>query len=394
MEYKSLAGDHLVQASCFGNPETVQEYFITINAPEGTSFLGELNFLADSYHAACDQLGLCEETLVFARFYLSDIANQKNILRDSDIFAYMRKGAVSTIQQSPVYHGNVSLLVYHIKRNSHPLNKQVFTYDENDRRNGVLIKGGHYDMLWVANFYGIGKLSSREQTDEIFDSYVDILDKNGMNLLENTLRTWVYVRDVDNNYHGMVESRKALFERHGLTPKTRYIASTGIEGFSREVNSLVDFDAFAMKNLKKEQIVSMNALDNLPPTITYGVTFDRGTRVRFGDRSHLHISGTASIDKDGNVMHLGDVLKQTERTIENIKALLAPHGAGLGDLAYSIAYIRNFKDADKVMSVIRNNIPENVPVLLLVGSVCRPTWLVELEGVAILPDDAPYPDFF
>ena len=394
MEYKSLTGDHLVQASCFGRPDGAQEYFITIHAPEGTSFIGELGYLSDSYHAACDELGLSEETLVFARFYLSDIANQKNTLRDSDIFSVIRKGAVSTIQQSPVYHGNVSLLVYHIKRNSHPLSKQVFTYDNEGRRNGVFIEGNNYDMLWVANFYGLGELSSREQTDEIFESFVDILDRNDMNLLNNTLRTWVYVRDVDNNYKGMVESRKALFEREGLTPETRYIASTGIEGFSREVNSLVDFDAFAMKGLKSEQIISMNALDNLPPTITYGVTFDRGTRVRFGDRSHLHISGTASIDKDGNVMHLGDVVKQAERTVENVKALLTPHGAGLDDLAYLIAYIRNFKDGDKVMTVIRRHISEDVPVLLLVGSVCRPTWLVEFEGVAVIPDKAPYPDFF
>ena len=75
----------------------------------------------------------------------------------------------------------------------------------------------------------------------------------------------------------------------GFFTITRFIASTGIEGFSKEVNSLVSFDAFAIKNLKQEQIVRMEAPKNLPPTITYGVTFERGTRVRFGDRSHLHI---------------------------------------------------------------------------------------------------------
>ncbi|MFN2115781.1 MAG: sugar phosphate nucleotidyltransferase, partial [Anaerolineae bacterium] len=53
-------------------------------------------------------------------------------------------------------------------------------------------------------------------------------------------------------------------------------------------------------------------------TIDYGVTFERGIRIRFGDRSHLHISGTASIDKCGEIVHPGDILKQTERTVANI----------------------------------------------------------------------------
>ncbi len=168
----------------------------------------------------------------------------------------------------------------------------------------------------------------------------------------------------------------------------------GIEGYSREVNSLVAFDAYAIKNLKQEQIIRMEAPENLSPTIKYGVTFERGTRVRFGDRSHLHISGTASIDKNGKVMYLSDVKKQTKRTIDNIKALLAPHGADFNDMAYLIAYIRNFKDRNKVLEVLKKEIPANIPLLLLEGAVCRPAWLVELEGVGIIPDSNDFPEFF
>jgi len=215
-----------------------------------------------------------------------------------------------------------------------------------------------------------------------------------MTLLDNAIRTWVYVRDVDNHYKGMVESRKAFFEQHGLNPDTRYIASTGIEGFAKEVNSIVSFDAFAINHLKKEQIVNMEALENLPPTIKYDVTFERGTRVKFGDRSHLHISGTASIDKYGEIMHISDIKKQTQRTIDNIKSLLSSHGATLKDMAYYIVYIRDFKDKNKVMEVIGKEIPKEVPLLLLEGAVCRPAWLVELEGVAIIPDSTEFPPFF
>lgn len=384
-----------VKGSTFGVEGGAKEYYFTIDSKEDETFLHELNNIYDTYRMVMRECGLSSDTLVFCRFYISDIANQKDILRDHDIFRELsRASAVSVIQQCPVYGGDVKLLMYHVRPNGDSLVKDIFTYDDVNRRNGALIHGKSYDLLWAANFYGIGPFDSHVQTTEIFESFNTILAANGMNLLDNTVRTWLYVRDVDNHYKGMVEARKAFFEQHGLTPETRYIASTGIEGFSKEVNSLVAFDAYAVKNLKPEQLVRMEALENLSPTIKYGVTFERGTRVRFGDRSHLHISGTASIDREGTIMHLHDVKKQTMRTLDNVKALLAPHGAGLRDMAYIIGYVRNLKDRRKVMEVLKNEVPDNIPLLLLEGAVCRPAWLVELEGVAIIPDNTEFPPFF
>jgi len=394
MEYDLFSMNDLVKVSCFCATENAKEYFLTINSKEEVSFSDELNTLYDSYMMAMEKCGLSEDTLVFGRFYISDISNQKDILRQSKIFETLRKGAVSVIQQCPVYDGSISLLAYHIKRNNCTLKREVFTYDNKNRRNGAIIHGDYYDLLWVANFYGMGTFDSYKQTHEIFQSFNKILNDNGMTLLDNVIRTWVYVRDVDNHYKGMVDSRREFFEQHGLNPETRYIASTGIEGYSKEVNSIVSFDAFSINHLKKEQIVSMEALENLPPTIKYGVTFERGTRVIFGDRSHLHISGTASIDKNGEIVHISDVKKQTQHTIDNIKALLASHGASLNDMAYYIGYVRDFKDKNKVMDVLEKEIPNKAPLLLLEGAVCRPAWLVELEGIAIIPDSTEFPAFF
>lgn len=395
METEFFSLGDFVRVSTFGTLKGAKEYYITINSKEERTFSDELQSLHDNYMMTINQCGLSEDTLVFSRFYLSDIANEKDILKQSKIYDDLKKSAVSVIQQCPVNGGSLSLLVYHIKMNNNgSLKKEIFTYDSVNRRNGALIHGNYYDLLWIANFYGIGAFDSFEQTTEIFQSFNAILTQYEMTLLDNTLRTWVYVRDVDNHYKGMVESRKAFFEAHGLNPQSRYIASTGIEGFSKEVNSLVAFDAFAIKNLKNEQIVRMEALDHLSATIKYGVTFERGTRVRFGDRSHLHISGTASIDKNGHIMYISDARKQTQRTIENVRALLAPHGADLNDMAYLIVYVRNLKDRNKVMEVLEKEIPPSIPYLFLEGAVCRPAWLVELEGVGIIPDSSEFPVFF
>lgn len=395
MESNFFSLGNYVKGSSFGIDDGAKEFYFTIDSKEDISFNRELDNIRETYHSAMTDCGLSDDTLIFSRFYISDIANQKDILRQSEIFRELSTaGAVSVIQQCPVNGGDVNLLLYHVRRNGSKLDKQIFTYDNDSRRNGAIIHGRHYDLFWAANFYGIGAFDSYSQTNEIFESFTRILAENGMNMLDNAVRTWIYVRDVDNHYKGMVDSRREFFEKHGLTPQTRYIASTGIEGFSKETNSLVAFDAYAIRNLKREQLVRMEALDHLSPTIQYGVTFERGTRVRFGDRSHLHISGTASIDSEGKVVHLHDVKKQAKRTLENVRALLNPHGADLKDMAYILGYVRNLKDRKKVMDVLKDEVPDNIPLLLLEGAVCRPSWLVELEGVAIIPDTTDYPPFF
>ena len=43
--------------------------------------------------------------------------------------------------------------------------------------------------------------------------------------------------------------------------------------------------------------------------------------------------------------------------------------------------------ADRVLA------PDGVPLVLTEAAVCRPTWLMELEGVAIIRDEADYPPF-
>jgi len=152
-------------------------------------------------------------------------------------------------------------------------------------------------------------------------------------------------------------------------------------------------DALSIGGLKPGQVVRMEAVENMPPTLTYGVTFERGLRVRFGDRSHMYISGTASISADGKIMHPGDAGKQTGRTIENMEALLMKQKADLGSLAYLLIYVRNLHDRAAVIERVQQSLPEGVPHAVLQASVCRPGWLVEMEGVAVIPDRTDYPVF-
>lgn len=382
-----------VQGSSFATKDGDEEFHITVRTNEGTDFNCELEALYESYTNALHALGLTTDTQTFSRFYIGDIVNQKELLVRSRVFETARLGAVSVVQQCPVNGGSVVLYAYHVRRGGLFYPKEIICPDVDGWRNGALVRGRTYSLLYAANLTGGGIFDSCAQATEVFGAFNALLNERGMTLYDNAVRTWVYVRDIDNHYRGMVEARKSFFLEHGLTSKTKYISSTGIEGSFRDVNALVQLDALAIGGLCNEQFVRMEALDHLSPTIRYGVTFERGMRIRFGDRSHLYISGTASIDHDGRTLYASDVRRQTHRTIENVKALLASQGAGLTDMACLVCYLRDFKDEKRVMDIVREEIPPDIPCLYVIGAVCRPGWLVEFEGVGIIPDRTDFPPF-
>ena len=148
----------------------------------------------------------------------------------------------------------------------------------------------------------------------LLKSYEADLVGKGCTLASDCIRTWIFVQNVDVNYAGIVKARRENFLGQGLTESTHYIASTGIEGRHADPKIHVLFDAYAVKGLQPGQVTYLHALSHLSPTALYGVTFERGTSVEYGDRRHLFISGTASIDHRGEVVHVGDVREQTRYT--------------------------------------------------------------------------------
>ena len=259
-------------------------------------------------------------------------------------------------------------------------------------------------LLWTTQMTSRRKASSvacsvqetrcaLEQTRGLFATYRDHLGSQGASLLDNALRTWVFVQNVDMHYAGMVVARRELFASEGLTPETHYIVATGIEGQNARPQSLITFDALAMLGLEKEQISFVDALDHLNRTDEYGVTFERSARLDHADRSRIYLAGTASIDAEGQIVHAGDVLRQTDRTLENMSALLEAAGGSLDDVAEMIVYLRDPSDAQRVVAHLDATQP-GLPFVIVRASVCRPAWLVEMEGAAIVANrDSRWPAF-
>ena len=112
------------------------------------------------------------------------------------------------------------------------------------------------------------------------------------------------------------------------------------------------------------------------------MSFERGTRLHTDQGQTFFISGTASIDKHGKALYVGDIQRQTGRLLENISALLHDGGATMRDVQYFYVYLRDPSDRDVVESFLRKAYPD-IPYVLLQGKVCRPEWLVEMECVAM-----------
>lgn len=216
---------------------------------------------------------------------------------------------------------------------------------------------------------------SYAQSRILFDRYLDIIKPLDLELRTHCVRTWIYVRDIDSNYAGLVKARNDVFDLEGLTHDTHYIASTGIGGATEGRNPVVAIDFLTRPDIIESDKTYLKALTHLSPTHDYGVAFERGVRLSDGQ---IFISGTASIDNRGQVLNQGDVIAQADRLLENISQLLLEGNSSLDKVPYFIVYLRDISDYQLIDAYMQEYFP-SVPRIILEARVCRPSWLIEME---------------
>lgn len=243
-----------------------------------------------------------------------------------------------------------------------------------------LVKDCPVELLWQTNL--CSRLEGPElQTREILQSYEEDLERSGLTIADDCVRTWFYVDDIDVNYHGVVVGRRENFELHGMTRDSHYLASTGIFGSSVEPGTTVQMDALAIRGDFRQRY--LYAPDNFCLTHDYGVTFERGVVLEYGGESHVLISGTASIDNKGEIVHPGDVVAQTGRMLDNVESLLDEAGCGWDDVRMMVVYLRNAGDYDAIAPVFECRFGTSMPRVVTHAPVCRPGWLIEMECIAV-----------
>lgn len=322
-----------------------------------------------------------QRMLCYTKIFLSDIANQEDLLRQSPLMTgenvdgettghgLLGGAACTIIQQSPIGGAKIGVLL-----------------KTSDEQEPFVLHSLRLTDDEVMNF------GSYTQTIMLFDKYLALLSSYPspntqhpapITLKDHCVRTWIYVRDIDTNYDGVVKARNDVFRQHGLTIDTHFIASTGIGGRAMGKNVCVAIDFLTAPDIKPDDLLYLKALDHLNPTHEYGVAFERGVRVSLPHKYEYFISGTASINNRGEVINVGNVTKQAERLLENIGALLADGGATMADVKYFIIYLRDLADAAAIEEYMQQAYP-HVPHIITHAKVCRPAWLVEMECIASL----------
>lgn len=122
-------------------------------------------------------------------------------------------------------------------------------------------------------------------------------------------------------------------------------------------------------------------------------SFARGMRINLGSVTILLISGTASIDENGQSVHIGDFRAQLRRTYDNITGLLKSEGCTWHDIVRTSCYLRDIDRDYDVFNEERTKFFKEQGLDPLPAStgiqahLCRPELLIEIEAIAMFRND-------
>ncbi|MDD4192614.1 MAG: RidA family protein [Mangrovibacterium sp.] len=225
-------------------------------------------------------------------------------------------------------------------------------------------------------FPGDNNLPPSEQAFQTFENIRKALELNSMRFF-HVVRTWFYLDKLYDWYSLFNEVRTGFFEKQGvfghLVP-----ASTGI-GAGNSRGSLLVAHVLAVK--PKHPGVCIFAVPSpLQGEATmYKSSFSRAVEIRFPAHRRLFISGTASIDRDGNSIHLADIDCQIETTMEVVGQIIRSRQMNWSDAVRAIAYFKDMKHVNKLGDYCRKNQIPPFPVHSVQSDICRPELLFELE---------------
>jgi len=219
-----------------------------------------------------------------------------------------------------------------------------------------------------------------EQATRVFRAAGGFLRHMGGSM-HSVARTWLWLRDICGWYTDLNAARTAFFRSEGLIPpdgsRPRLPASTGI-GLGSAAGEAIMLDLIAMPG-GEAHIRFLEAGGEQQSAFAYGSAFSRAAVAPTPGGTTLFVSGTASIDPAGRTEHVGNVEAQIDATIAHVRALL--HQAGCDDrhILSALVYCKT-RQVEKAYTARKPSPPW--PHLTLIGDICRPDLLFEIELTA------------
>ncbi|HFD16924.1 MAG TPA: RidA family protein [Rhodospirillales bacterium] len=104
----------------------------------------------------------------------------------------------------------------------------------------------------------------------------------------------------------------------------------------------------------------------------------------------LFLRGQVGQDLEtGQSVAIGDAAAQADRAMANVAKLLEEAGSGLGDICKITIYLVDPRYREEVYRVVGRWLRGVFPVStgLVVSGLARPEWLVEIDVMAVIPDE-------
>jgi enamine deaminase RidA (YjgF/YER057c/UK114 family) len=248
---------------------------------------------------------------------------------------------------------------------------------------GSEVRLGGRRMLQISGLTGGGAGAAPDfetQARAMFETAETCLRDRGLEF-RDVVRTWIYVGHIDRDYAAINRARREFYRARGIDPPP---PSTGIGGLSDRPGCLCALDLIARDGDARGawRILHAPTMNEAP---SYGADFSRGAILPLAIGSTLFVSGTASIDALGRVVHVNDIAGQAERMLDNVAQVLAGEGLGLQDVTSAVTYLKRPRYREAFLEAARRaGLPASIPNTLCLAAVCRPEWLCEIEATVTL----------
>jgi enamine deaminase RidA (YjgF/YER057c/UK114 family) len=218
--------------------------------------------------------------------------------------------------------------------------------------------------------------SRSEQAWETFELIEAGLAVAGMDF-SHVCRTWFYLDDILDWYSDFNNVRNQFFRERQVFDRL-VPASTGVGG-SNSGGTAVVADALAIQ--PKSAAVTLAAVPSplQCPALEYGSSFSRAVELTLPDQRRLYVSGTASIAPGGDTIHVGDVARQVQQTMEVVAAILDSRQIGWEHVTRAIAYFKHAEDAPAFAQYCQAGRLPALPVIVAKNDICRDDLLFEIE---------------
>jgi len=220
-----------------------------------------------------------------------------------------------------------------------------------------------------------------EQGREAFVRLENGLELARMNL-HDLVRTWLFIDDILDWYGEFNRMRDRFFHEKGMFE--RFLpSSTGIGGANPQ-GSAVTACAVAIQP-SGDGVTVQEVLSPLQcPAHDYGSSFSRAAEIVTPDYRMVLVSGTASIEPEGQTVHVGDSDAQVELTLRVVNEILKSRGLSFADTTRANAYFKHQADASNFSRFCEDfAIPPRM-VVVSHDDVCRDDLLFEIELDAIV----------